>query len=208
MPDIPGVNTVEIRVTVPGCANPSKVYTLTVTRVVPLSSNANLAWLTTSAGLLIPPFHPSTATYTLGVANDVSSITVTPTVEDPAAAVLVNGRPVQSGTESDPVALEVGVSAIAIEVFAENGDTRTYTVTVTRAAPADDAYEGNNTLATAYDLSNREETLLSALSGLGIVGDHDWYRIEVSPGEEEIHIVCTFPHDGGDIDKTLHDSGH
>ena len=64
----------------------------------------------------------------------------------------------------------------------------------------------NNTRETATDLSHLAGTPLSAINGLGIAGDADWYRIEVSPGEEELHIVCSFQHAGGDIDLALFDA--
>jgi len=61
------------------------------------------------------------------VANGVTTLTLTPTVNDPNATVVVNN--------GNPIALAVGANPILVEVTAQDGTTKiTYTVTVTRAA--------------------------------------------------------------------------
>ena len=56
-----------------------------------------------------------------------TTLTLTPTVNDPNATVVVNN--------GNPIALAVGANAIPVEVTAQDGTTKiTYTVTVTRAA--------------------------------------------------------------------------
>jgi len=77
---------------------------------------------------------------------------------------------------------------------------------VVNPVPADDNYEPNNSLATAYDLSTREHTWLSDISGLGVQRDDDWYRIEVTPGYERVKVDCRFTHSQGDIDIALYDA--
>jgi hypothetical protein len=115
----------------------TKTYTVTVTRAAApaLSSNTNLASLTASAGSLSPSFNQNTTSYSLSVANGVASTTVTPTLADTKASVRVNGSAASSGSASSSLALNVGANAITVLVTAENGTTKTYTVTVTRAAP-------------------------------------------------------------------------
>ncbi len=99
-------------------------------------TDANLSALTPSAGTLAPVFSPATTSYTASVGHSTASVTVTPTVADPGATVAVNGNPVASGSASSPVALVVGPNAIPSVVTASNGTTtKTYTLTVTRAAP-------------------------------------------------------------------------
>jgi hypothetical protein len=108
-------------------------YTVTVIRVA--SSNANLSNLVLSTGALTPVFAAGTTSYTQSVANNVTSLTVTPTVADSTARVKVNGVPVASGATSAPIALNVGANTITTLVNAQAGGvSRTYTVTVTRAA--------------------------------------------------------------------------
>ena len=99
-----------------------------------ISTNAKLANLTLSDGTLSPDFAPATDSYEASVPNSVTSITVTPTVQDPTATASVNGVAVASGNASAPIALNVGSNVITTIVTAEDGSTTmTYTVTVTRA---------------------------------------------------------------------------
>ncbi|MFC4301928.1 cadherin-like beta sandwich domain-containing protein [Cohnella boryungensis] len=117
----------------------TKSYTLTVTRAAG-SSNANLSALTTTGGMLSPTFSAATTSYTAaGVANATSTITVRPTVADATATltVSVNGGTavsVASGQNSSALALNVGVNTLEITVTAQNGSTKIYSISVTRAA--------------------------------------------------------------------------
>ena len=130
----------------------TKTYTVTVTRAAPatLSTDADLSALTLSAGALDPVFAAATEGYAVSVGNDVASITVTPTVADDGASVTVAGTDVTSGTPSAAIPLAVSANNIGITVTAEDASTKTYTVTITRAAnsaPVIDA--GNETLSAA-----------------------------------------------------------
>ena len=99
------------------------------------STDANLSGLTLSSGALTPTFASSTIAYTQSVANAVSSITVTPTVNQANATVTVNGTAVASGSASGSINLNVGANTITTVVTAQDGTTtQTYTTTVTRAA--------------------------------------------------------------------------
>ncbi len=105
------------------------------------SSNANLSALTVSDGSndvpLTPAFASDTTGYTASVDNSVSSVTVTPTANDVNATVTVEGSGVASGTTSSDIALAAGTpKAINVVVTAQDGTSRTYTVTVTRASPS------------------------------------------------------------------------
>lgn len=99
-----------------------------------LSSNANLSNLTLSGTTLSPAFNANTLSYTASVANAVASVTVTPTKADANATVSVNGVVLNGGATSRTVSLNVGANTITTVVTAQNGSTKTYTVTVTRAA--------------------------------------------------------------------------
>jgi gliding motility-associated-like protein len=109
----------------------SKTYVLHVTRSK--SVNADLLTLTLSNGTLVPSFNPQTTIYTTTVANAVESLSVTPTKSDSYANLKVNGAEVDSGTDSQPIPLSLGSNTISITVTAQNGNTKTYTVTVYRA---------------------------------------------------------------------------
>ena len=116
-----------------------------------LSTNANLSALTaksatsgtgTFSALALSPatFAKATLAYTATVANGITHVKLTPTVEATGKATLKVGKgtsltAVASGSESSAIALSEGANAIKVEVTAEDGTTkRTYTVTVTRAA--------------------------------------------------------------------------
>ncbi|NEP61235.1 MAG: S8 family serine peptidase, partial [Symploca sp. SIO2G7] len=70
----------------------------------------------------------------------------------------------------------------------------------------DDSYEENDTIATAYDLGNQEQTWLSNIAGLGLQADQDWYRIDVTPGYENLVVDLQFNHALGDLDLEVYDA--
>ena len=139
---------------------PSSWSTWTETRLIrvngsargaALSTNANLSALAaksatsgtgTFSALALSPatFAKATLAYTASVANSITHVKLTPTVEATGKATVKVGKgtsltAVGSGTESSAIALSEGANAIKVEVTAEDGTTkRTYTVTVTRAA--------------------------------------------------------------------------
>jgi hypothetical protein len=118
--------------------------------VTPKSSNANLANLTLSAGMLSPTFASTTLNYTAGVASINNTITVTPTAVDANATIKVNGATVVSGNASNPIVLGVGSNPIAVDVTAQDGvATKTYNVDVSYQLPSSCTYS-----VSPLDLSN------------------------------------------------------
>ena len=71
---------------------------------------------------------------------------------------------------------------------------------------SDDEYEENDIRATAFDLSLHEQTWLSAIDGLGVQADDDWFKITVAPGYLRVLVDCEFTHADGNIDIALVDS--
>ena len=127
-----GQNVITIEVTAEDDTT-TKTYTVTVTRALPPSTDATLKALTLS-DVNIGAFSSGTTSYTASVANGVTHTTVTPTLNDSEAIYVVKlgGMTDADGT----VSLIVGSNVITVEVTAEDGSTkRTYSVTVTRAAP-------------------------------------------------------------------------
>lgn len=97
-----------------------------------LGDDARLKALALSVSAL--DFASTRRTYTVEVAHDVDSLTVTPTVNDPGATVEVNGESVASGQASQPIPLRFGKNRIAVEITAADGKTeQVYVLTVTRA---------------------------------------------------------------------------
>ncbi|MEY3753460.1 MAG: hypothetical protein RLY27_41 [Pseudomonadota bacterium] len=99
-------------------------------------TDATLSGLGISSGNLSPTFISSTLSYTALVANTISSITLTPTVNESHASVTVNGSAVTSGSASVAIPLNVGSNTITTVVIAQDGTTTaTYTTVVTRQLP-------------------------------------------------------------------------
>jgi Cadherin-like beta sandwich domain len=107
-------------------------YTVTVTRL--LSSDNNLSALTVTPGSLAPTFTSSTLDYTVNVATTVSSVTVSATKSD-LNAVLSGDVPNQ-GQATIQLDGPGTSKVISVIVTAPNGDSKTYRITVNRAAPS------------------------------------------------------------------------
>lgn len=107
-----------------------------------LSTNADLAGLSPSAGLLSPAFASGTTVYECTAPNTATSLTVTPTTKNADATVRVNNVVVPSDSASPALPLQVGLNTITILVTAQDGTTtRTYTVAVTRQSVTESALE-------------------------------------------------------------------
>ncbi len=104
--------------------NPNTARTsVSVTNPAPqVSGNANLSSLKVSAGSLSPAFSPSRTSYTVNVGKDVSVCTISATPEHSKASVSV------SGSKN----LSEGKNVRTVTVTAENGSTKTYTITINR----------------------------------------------------------------------------
>ena len=87
------------------------------------AADAALSGLMLSARALSPAFASDAFMYTASVAHAVTSITVTPTLNDANASVMVNGAPVVSGAASGAISLAVGETEIKVVVTAEDGET-------------------------------------------------------------------------------------
>jgi YVTN family beta-propeller protein len=129
-----GANTVSITVVARNSA--TKTYTLTVNRAAPTgnSGNTDLSALALNTGTLSPAFSPNVTAYSVDVGNAVTALDVTATPSDNQALVIVNGSPASAGTPLRVNNLREGANTVPITVVARNGATKTYTITVNRAA--------------------------------------------------------------------------
>jgi hypothetical protein len=128
----PGSNTqILIKVLAPNGS--PKIYAVAVNRaaIVP-SGNNNLSGLVVSAGPLDPSFDPGTTNYNVQAQLFTADTTVTATVADSTATLTINGSPATSGVASASIPLALGANPISIVVAAENGTSKSYTVTITR----------------------------------------------------------------------------
>ena len=139
--------------------NPNPVLTWTAGTSVSLSiasscttqsTDATLSGLTASSSasaggtfttLNIGTFASGTTSYTATVANSITHVKLTPTVNDSNATVKVGKgsslTTVTSASASGAIPLSVGANAITVQVTAQDGTTtQTYTVTITRQAAA------------------------------------------------------------------------
>ena len=138
-----GSNVITVEVTAED-GQTMRTYSVTVTR--PVSNNAHLINLILSGislehgSIFYPPgFSGLVFNYTPSVAHSLTETTVTPTVHHSFATYVIK---LDGVTDADGViALSVGSNVITVEVTAEDDSTtKTYTVTVTRAAaPLTDA---------------------------------------------------------------------
>lgn len=83
------------------------------------SGNNALSALTVSAGTLTPAFDPAVTEYTLSLPQGTEKITLTATPSDSNATVQGDGE----------LTLQEGENTLSLVVTAENGDTKTYTIT-------------------------------------------------------------------------------
>ena len=141
----------------------------------PPSTDAALSGLTLS-GVNFGAFNSATIGYTARVPNAVDETTVTPTTNDDGATYAIKLGGV---TDDDGVIpLAVGSNVITVEVTAEDGNTaKTYTVTVTRAAPP-------STDATLSSLTLSDAPFAFA-------SDTTSYDVNVANGVDETTVTAT-----------------
>lgn len=132
-----GPNTIIIVVTAEN--DTTRTYTITVTRA--LSGNADLSGITLSNGNLSPAFAADVIDYTVEVAHEINSITVTTNTANSAATISVIHNSIGiGGSGVYTLGLNVGDDNVtSIEVTAQNGNKKTYIITTKRAG-SDNAY--------------------------------------------------------------------
>ena len=171
-----------ITVTVTAEAGNTRDYTVTVTRAgVAQSTDATLSSLSLSGVTLNEPWAATTYAYTAAVENSVESTMVDATATDDGAEVTL--------PDPNPVPLAVGSSnVITVTVTAEAGNTRDYTVTVTRAGVAQST-----------------DATLSSLSLSGVTLNEPWaattyaYTAAVENSVESTMVAATATDDGAEV---------
>ena len=140
-----GDTVIKVKVTAQD-GNATQTYTVTVKRAAAANADATLSNLVVNDGTtdltLSPGFVSGTTTYTAMVVNTVAEVTVTPTKNDSGAtieyldgddATLTDANTSDTGHQ---VAVVEGDNVVKVKVTAaDTTTTRTYTVTVKRAAP-------------------------------------------------------------------------
>ena len=124
----------QLQIRISGYANASDDATLSALALA-TGSAASVA--------LSPTFLANSTAYRAFVQNDTDAITLTATKNDDGATVMISGDTDTTTPGTASVALSEGANTITITVTAEDGlTTRTYTITVARAASAPTADPG------------------------------------------------------------------
>jgi hypothetical protein len=171
--DGPGTSKV-VSITVTAPNGNSKTYSVTINRAA--SSNNNLSSLDIEPGPLSPAFTPSRLAYTVDVGTKVTSVTVTATKSDPNA--VISGGVPNEGQATIPLDGPGTSKVISIIVTAQDTvTTKTYTVTVNRAASSN-----NNLSALSVTPGPLNPTFAA---------DQLTYTVDVSPNIDSITISAT-----------------
>ena len=152
-----------------------------------VSGDANLSSLTITSGTLMPTFNPSVTNYTAAVNNNVDSISVIATSNNPRATVTGTGL----------ARLNVGANTITVTVTAEDGvATKEYSIIVTRESGG---VETNVTFAvsTAYARPGQTVTVdISVADNPGIKTAslnlaYDSSKLELAPDGAVVAVAGT-----------------
>jgi len=108
--------------------------TYSTTILPPKSKDNSLKSMTVSNATISPAFNPNTTAYTAEVPFEVSKLNVSAAANDSKAKVTV----------SSPNLVVNGTTKVTVKVTAENGSTKTYTITVKRAQDPNYVPSGKN----------------------------------------------------------------
>ena len=161
------------------------------------SWNNNLSGLTAHRGVtpsgrtpfsLSPAFDAATTAYSASVSNNYLYLWLTPTVADTGKATVEVGKSgslatVNSGARSSDISLDTGANEIIVRVTAENGATKDYTVTVTRAASTSPPGAVDALLVTEADRAL--EVTWSHPGGVAVTGYDLHYTSSTTVGDND-----------------------
>lgn len=158
-----------------------------------------------------PPvvFHTDWKSYLVRVKNRETSVTVTATAADPASRLTIAGRPARSGEPSGPIAVEVGLNIVPLEIASADGARKTpYTLRVVRSHPRPNwVREMEGAPWTARDSAGELvfENRLWLLGGYipKVIGDvwssgdgRAWEKAGEVPDPSGVNIPVNFVHNG------------
>ena len=196
-----GANALKVEVTAQD-GSTTQTYTVNVTRAQAQSTDATLSALSASSStsasgsftaLSIGTFASGTTSYTVSVANSVTHVKLTPTVNESNATVKVGKgsslTTVTSGSASAAIALTVGANAIKAVVTAQDGTTtQTYTVTVTRLAPPTQSNDAALSALTATSSTSASGSFTTLNIGTFAAGTTSY---SASVGNSVTHVKLT-----------------
>lgn len=138
------------------------------------SSDATLKSLRLSVEGMSPTFNKNTTSYNLNVGTSVTSISVTASVNNSNARYYVTGN----------TNLKEGTNTIKVVVTAEAGNTKTYTITVTKAKDAKKANANLHSLIVSNATLNEEFT-----------SEKLNYTLKEVPADVEALKISAYPED-------------
>ncbi|MNU54336.1 Endo-1,4-beta-xylanase A precursor [compost metagenome] len=156
------------------------------------SANAMLSGLAVDQGTVTPAFTSANLNYSVNTANP--SITVTPSTAESHATMTVNGDVVASGHASKAINLNVGSNVITIVVTAQDGTTRTYTITVTRVSAGTGGGSSSPTTTPPSDnspLISTDGKLTLPAGRSGVVSLEDAVSVSVPAGAADRELRLT-----------------
>ncbi|RAV14415.1 S-layer homology domain-containing protein [Paenibacillus contaminans] len=169
----------------------SQTYRLTIVRLAvdepgqpARSANAELTQILVSAGTLQPAFTPSVYTYGVDVGNNVTTVSVTASTYDSAAAMQISGQLHGSGVPF-VVSLQTGANHVPIIVTAEDGISKsTYMLTVRRAEqvqlPGTPHEEKNEQVVTPSQPQPKPELIVETANGLIVKSEAAAYTVSTA----------------------------
>ncbi|MCS3732494.1 cadherin-like beta sandwich domain-containing protein [Mucilaginibacter dorajii] len=123
-------------------------YLVTVNRA--FSTNNLLTNITLSGVTINPVFDPNTTTYTASVGNLVNGTDITATAADIDASAQIGPIKI-TATTSYHFPLNVGDNSINVDGVAQNGDIKSYNITITRAPSSDASLSSLNTTVLTFN---------------------------------------------------------
>lgn len=96
----------------------------------PVSGNSDLSAIISNPGSLDPIFTPGLTDYRVQVPHTATTFTITPTTSNKDARVKINGALIATGTASPPISRAAGPNPVTLEVTAQNGTTKSYSLRV------------------------------------------------------------------------------
>ncbi|TSD67873.1 T9SS type B sorting domain-containing protein [Inquilinus sp. KBS0705] len=178
-----GDNTITVKVTAQD-GTTIKNYIIHITRLK--ATDATLSSLVVNGADISPEFDAATTDYTATVDPSVTSVTVTPTVNETNATVKVNNITLASGTTSGNILLAFGANTITVKVTAQDGTTiKNYVIHINRPKSADATL--SNLVVNTADLDNEFDAATTN------------YTASVDPAVSSVTITPTTTNAGATI---------
>jgi hypothetical protein len=179
----PAGETTIVNIVVSETDTNSRTYVIRLVRAG-LAGNNSLQNLTVSPSTPPIAFNENTLNYTIDVASTVGSVAVTPTLQDSAATMTVNGLAATSAQARTITLNPAGQNTlITIEVTAQNDTKKSYTILVNRGG-----LSGINTLQSLTVSSGTGTTNLISFSS-GTLG----YSVNVASTVTSVTVRPTLP---------------